>query len=291
VIAEIDTPLFFRAVSAIERVARQASLNVLLSHAATADEEEQALDLLQEKEVEGVIFLSTSNYRDNGLLTRLGDSVPVVTVNRSESGGACDRITWDNAQGIATVVRHLHGLGHRTIAFLRGPSDRQGTEERLQGYRFGLAACGIEFRNEYVGSGDYTVGPEELRPAIEALLSLPERPTAIIASDDYVAAVAMRTVQDNGFHVPADVAVVGIDDQPFAALLNPALTTVRLPIVEAGQRAISLLIDRIRKKTDGPSRIILPTELVVRESCGALARTGTGETPAPKPVAALEGTR
>lgn len=269
VIAEIDTALFFRAVSAIERVARQSSFNVILSHAATAEEEEQALDLLQEKEVEGVIFLSTSNYRDDGVLSKLGDSVPVVTVNRSESGGACDRITWDNVKGVGAAVKYLYQLGHQRIAFLRGPSDRQGTEERLQGYRFALAECGLPFCDELVGSGDFTVSPEELRPAIESLLSLAERPTAMIASDDYVAAVTMRIAQDCGLHVPEDLAVVGFDDQPFSALLNPALTTVRLPIVEAGLQAISLLVERIRDKTTGPSRIVLPTELVIRESCGA----------------------
>ena len=269
VIAEIATPLFFSAVSVIERVARQSNYNVLLCHASTADEEQNALDLLQEKEVEGVILLSTSDYRDDSLLDRLASSIPVVSINRSGSGGAFDRITWDNTQGIASAVRHLHRLGHRRIAFLRGPSDRKGTDERFQGYRFGLAECGLAFIDEYVAAADYTAGPADWQAAAEQLLSVPTPPTAVIASDDSVAAVVMRTVQSRGLRVPGDVAVVGVDDQPFAPLLMPALTTVRLPIQEAGQQAITLLFERLRDSSRGPARVMLPTTLVVRESCGA----------------------
>ncbi len=269
VIAEIATPLFFGAVSIIERVAREHDFNVLLCHASTTEEERDALDLLQEKEVEGVIFLSTSDYRDDGALDRLAGRVPVVTINRAGTGGVFDRIGWDNAQGIADAVRHLHALGHRRIAFLRGPSERQGTDERFQGYRFGLAECGLKFMGQYVASGDYTARPAEWQGATEEILSASVRPTAVIASDDSVAAVVMRTVQAHGLRVPNDMAVVGVDDQPFAELLNPALTTVRLPIVEAGQEAITLLLERLRERTQGPVRLTLPMTLVVRASCGS----------------------
>jgi LacI family transcriptional regulator len=269
VIAEIATPLFFGAVSVIERVARASNYNVLLCHASTAGEERDALDLLQEKEVEGVIFISTSDYRDDGLLDSLSDRIRVVTINRSGTGGAFDRISWDNVQGIAEAVRHLYRLGHRKIAFLRGPSDRLGTDERLQGYRFGLAECGLPYVDELVATGDYTAEPADWQQATEQLLSVPVRPTAVIASDDSVAAVAMRTVQRRGLRVPDDMAVVGVDDQPYAQLLNPALTTVKLPVVEAGQHAITLLLERLRDGSRDPARLMLPTTLVVRESCGA----------------------
>jgi LacI family transcriptional regulator len=269
VIAEIETPMFFRAVSIIERVARESNYNVLLCHASSVGDERDALDLLQEKEVEGIIFLSTSDYRDNGVSAGLVDRIPIVTINRAGTGGDFDRISWDNVQGIADAVRHLYRLGHHRIAFLRGPSDRQGTDERLQGYQSGLAECGLEFVSLYVASGDYTAEPVDWQQATEQLLSAPTRPTAVIASDDSVAAVVMRTVQGHGLRIPADMAVVGVDDQPFAALLTPALTTVRLPIIEAGQQAITLLLERLRDRSSGAARMMLPTTLVVRESCGA----------------------
>ena len=269
VIAEIATSLFFSAVSVIERFARDANYNVLLCHASTSEEESQALDLLQEKEVEGVVFLSTSDYRDDGALIQLADSVPVVTVNRSGSGGTFDRITWDNMGGMSSAIRHLHGLGHRRIGFLRGPAERQGSEERYQGYRFGLAECGLEYVDELVALADYTAGPDDWHRGAEALLAMASRPTAILASDDSVAAVVIKSAQERGLRVPDDVAVVGVDDQPFAPLLNPGLTTVKLPILEAGQSAIELLTDRLRGDRSSPKRVVLPMELVVRDSCGA----------------------
>jgi len=269
VIAEIATPLFFGAVSVIERVARASNYNVLLCHASTVSEERDAVDLLRENEVEGVIFVSTSDYRDDGLLDSLAGGIRVVTINRAGTGGFYDRISWDNAQGIAEAVRHLYRLGHRRIAFLRGPSERQGTDERLQGYRFGLAECGLQYTGELVASGDYTAEPADWQQATDQLLSAPVRPTAVIASDDSVAAVVMRTALLRGLRVPDDLAVVGVDDQPFAQLLNPALTTVRLPIVEAGQHAITLLLERFGDSSRDPVRLKLPVTLVVRESCGA----------------------
>jgi LacI family transcriptional regulator len=94
-------------------------------------------------------------------------------------------------------------------------------------------------------------------------------PTAIVASDDIVAAMAIKTLQQMGLRVPQDVAVIGIDDQHFCTYLNPALTTVRLPVLTAGRRAVEVLLDRITGQCDTPEHVILPCSLVVRESCGA----------------------
>lgn len=280
VIAEIATPLFFSAVSSVERVARESNYNVLLCHASTAEEEHAALDLLRQKEVEGVIFLSTSDYRDDGLLHTLAEGLPIVTINRSGTGGAFDRVSWNNEQGIADAVRHLHQLGHTQIAFLRGPARRQSSDERQRGYRYGLAECGLQFNPSYVVTADYTTGPIEWQAATQDLIGLAERPTAVLASDDSVAAVVMRTLQIAGVRVPEDIALVGVDDQSFAPLLNPALTTVRLPVLEAGQTAISLLLERLRGVTRPAARVVLPMTLVVRESCGTPPSNDRGENAA-----------
>ena len=270
VITEIATPLFFGAVSQIERLAREAGHNVLLTHASTTEDEKDSLDLLQEKEVEGVIFLSTSDYRDEDLLDRLSRTIPVVTINRSGTGGPFDRISWDNVLGVASAVRHLADLGHRRIGFLHGPSNRQSTDERFQGYRLGLTESGIRFDEELVGIGDYTGIPTAWMTATERLLNGSSRPSAVIAADDSVAAVVIRTVKRRGLRLPEDVAVVGIDDQPFAELLDPPLTTIRLPIAEAGQMAVQLLLERIGGLGSPSVRHVLPTKLVIRESCGGL---------------------
>jgi LacI family transcriptional regulator len=98
------------------------------------------------------------------------------------------------------------------------------------------------------------------------LLTLRPRPTAVIASDDSVAAVVMSTIQSVGFRIPEDIAVVGFDDQPFCILLNPSLTTIQLPIVEAGKRAAEMLLQRISGKRTEIEHLTLPCSLVPRNS-------------------------
>jgi LacI family transcriptional regulator len=94
-----------------------------------------------------------------------------------------------------------------------------------------------------------------------------------LASDDTVAATAIKAIQQAGLRVPEDVAVIGVDDQHFCTLLNPALTTVRLPVLKAGRRAIEMVLDRISGQRAAQEHIVLPCSLIVRESCGVrLAR-------------------
>ena len=95
------------------------------------------------------------------------------------------------------------------------------------------------------------------------------RPTAILASDDSVAATAIKAIQQAGLRVPDELAVVGVDNQHFCTLLNPALTTVRLPVLEAGKRAIETVLARISGQRTSREHVVLPCSLIVRESCGA----------------------
>jgi len=270
ILAEIETPLFLQALNVIEPIARSSGFNLLLCNARNLNEEGEALDLLLEKQVAGIIFLSTSQYRDDTHLLELKRvGLPVVLINRPAQSDCFDRINWDNEGGVVAAVEHLVRLGHRRIAHLRGPAERRSSEERVQGYRKALAKWGLEYREDYLPLADYTSPQEMWERATLELLAVKPRPTAIIAADDIVAAVAMRTIKNAGLRVPHDVAVVGIDDQPFAGYLDPALTTVKLPVIEAGKRGIEILLARIAGHTQQTQQIILPCPLIVRESCGA----------------------
>jgi len=270
ILDEIETPLFLQALTVIEPMARSAGYNVLLCNARHVREEREALNLLLEKQIDGLILLSTSERREDAYLLELQEvGLPVVLINRKTDhlGPNYDSICWDNVGGVAAAVEHLVHQGHRRIAHLRGPLRRRSSEERLRGYRLGLKECGLVHDETYIRSGDYTGTPEAWEKATTELLALANPPTAIIASDDLVAAVVMRTIQNAGLRVPANIAIVGIDDQPFCTLLNPALATVRLPVIEAGQRAIALLLDKIGGKGEAGTHILLPCPLIVRGSC------------------------
>jgi LacI family transcriptional regulator len=277
VIAEIETPLFLQAITVMQPEARNAGYDVLIYSAQDEDAEKQAIDLLFEQDVAGVIFLSTSSYASHDhilSLTRAGK--PAVLVNRSSAPPSLDRVHWDNVGGASAAVRHLASLGHRRIAHLCGPPHRHSSVERLRGYREGLAESGLKFREDYVREADYTGAQESWRNAALQLLEAQPRPTAILTVDDSIAAVTMRAFQQQGLRIPDDISIVGIDDQPFAALMNPPLTTMRLPVLDAGKHAIRILLDRIAGDRSGVKDIQITCPLIVR-TCPLIVRESSRE--------------
>lgn len=269
ILAEIETPLFLQALHHIEPIARGVGYNVLLCIARNIADEQQALDLLLEKQVDGIIFLSTSQYLDDSHILELKSiGLPVVLVNRATVHDSFDQINWDNTSGIGQAVDHLVHLGHRQIALLRGPEKRHSSVERLSGFRLALERHGIAYLEEYVQPGDFTVSSEQWRQSTLNLLALPSPPTAIIASDDIVAAVVITTIQRSGLRIPNDISIVGFDDQSFCTFLNPALTTVQLPIMEAGKRAGEILLQRITSGRTEIQHISLSCQLILRDSTG-----------------------
>jgi DNA-binding LacI/PurR family transcriptional regulator len=269
IIAEIETPLFLQAVNVVEPIARGAGYNILLCNARGPEDERAAVSVLLEKQVDGIIFLSNSLINDDDYLLQTQPSAPpIVLINRATAYQGFSQISWDDVAVAKMLVRYLVELGHRRIAHLRGPANRRAAEDRLRGYRSALEGYGLAYRDDYVKAVDFMALPEAEHSTL-ALLNVSPQPTAIIAANDTVAATAQRTVQRQGLRVPQDISIVGIDDQPFCTCLNPALTTVQLPIVEAGKHAIQMLLDRISGNRGDVEHLILPCPLIVRESSGA----------------------
>jgi LacI family transcriptional regulator len=267
ILAEIETPLFLQALSSIERDARAAGYNLLFAHARNPDEERQALALLLEKQVDGFMLLSTSELKDDTDLEDLySTETPAVIVNRSTRHEEFDQVNWDNEGGVYDAVQHLVELGHQRIAHFLGPQNRAGTQDRLKGYLRGLERHQLEAREEFLQNGDYTASPDVWRESTLKLIRLPAPPTAIITSDDTVAGVVIETLREEGLHVPGDISIIGIDDQPFLSFLS--FTTVRLPVLEAGKLAIEMLIHRIAYPETVAKHVILPCPLVKRKTTG-----------------------
>lgn len=269
IIAEIETPLFLQALKVIEPIARAANHNILVCSAQNFEAEKQAVELLLEKQVDGIIFLSQSRYVENDYLADLPDSAPpIILINRTTNLERFDRIYWNNTDGVVKAMDYLVQAGHCKIAHLRGPDSRRSSVERLEGYKIGLQKHNLEYRPEYVVMGDYELAPEVWKDNTLKLLAVSPRPTAILASNDTVGAVVIRTIQQAGLRIPQDITVIGNDNQPFCIYLNPALTTVELPIIEAGRQAIEMLLERLKKQTKESEYRILPCPLIIRESSG-----------------------
>ncbi|MGB9775970.1 MAG: LacI family DNA-binding transcriptional regulator [Anaerolineae bacterium] len=223
--------------------------------------------VLRSRYLDGVVVSSAP--RDDPIFPRLlEDGVPFVIVGRYPHERA-NYVDVDNVVGARMAVEHLLRLGHERVATITGPLNMFAAQDRLEGYRQALVARGIPVDEELIAEGDFT--EQGGRAAMQRLL--PRRPTAVFAASDMMAAGAMKVLREAGLRVPEDVAVVGFDDVPLASMVEPPLTTVRQPIEQLGSMAVELLVSLLENPGgEVVHRVVLPTELVIRASCGVRSR-------------------
>jgi len=174
----------------------------------------------------------------------------------------------ENWQGGFVATEHLLQLGHRRIGFVTGNLTMGCAQNRRAGYYAALTQYGIKPDEALVKEGNF-FQPDGYA-AGQALLSLPQPPTAIFASNDVMAFGVMESVRDRGLKIPDDVSIVGFDDIPQSAYVHPPLTTVRQPLEEMGRVAVRTLLAMIENPDYSAPRITLPIELIVRQSCCTL---------------------
>jgi len=174
----------------------------------------------------------------------------------------------DHVEGIRLAVRHLYALGHRRIAHIAGGANTVAGSERLNAFREELEALGLDLPDEYVRPGDFS-SSSGYREAC-SLLALPAPPTAIAAASDLMALAALQAAWDFGLEPGHDLAVVGFDDLEAASLSHPRLTTIRQDRTALGALAAARLLELVEHPDATPTKTLLPVELVVRASTGAI---------------------
>jgi LacI family transcriptional regulator len=220
--------------------------------------------------VDGVVLMGVD--ADDPEVQRVTRSdMPTVGVDVGLTGSATTYVVSDNAAGGQRAVRHFHELGHRRIATITGLLDKLPGADRLRGYRQEVQDLGLAYRDDYVAYGDFYT--ESGRRAMEQLLALPERPTAVFAASDMMALGAIRAAAEAGLSVPADISVVGFDDIQLADHMNPPLTTLRQDKAGLGAAAGSA-IARLAGGEPANGPVVLPVELVERGSSAAPQQAG-----------------
>ena len=190
--------------------------------------------------------------------------VPMVLLARPPVT-AIDSIRSENRRSAEGLVRHLIEHGHDRIAFVGDPAESADVAERWDGFLAAHRAAGIPPAFDPTPSA---LRESDGRTAAAALLGLPDRPTAVVGANDEVALGVLDAARAAGIRLPAELAVTGWDDIPMTRHVAPALTTVRQPMFDLGRRAAALLHERITVDPADPRHETLPTELVVRSSCG-----------------------
>jgi LacI family transcriptional regulator len=227
--------------------------------------------------VDGVVLMG-ADAREPDVQKLAQSTIPCVAVDLDLVGRRTGFVVSDNARGAGLAIEHLHKLGHRRIATITGPTHMRVGMDRLVGYREALGRLDLPYRDDYVRDGDFYF--ESGFAAMQELLSLPDPPTAVFAASDLMAAGAIRAIEQAGLAVPADVAVVGFDDIQLAAMMQPALTTIRQDKLGLGSAAAEALLRMIERDGAPPPGITLPVELVVRASSGKKRRGADHEEPA-----------
>ncbi len=268
VVHDITDPYFSEVVRGVEDAAAPGGyLVITCSSDRIAEREDSYVRLLRSMRAATLIFAG-SGLDDPVLNARMRKHVAAMrgygaaVVHLSPHAGGEAEVGVDNAGGIATMVAELVRLGHRHIAFLAGPTTLFVARQRLDGYRRGLAEAGIPFDDRLVLSTGFNRDGGAL--AIDALLAGAVPFTAVCAANDLLALGALQRLAGLGISVPSEVSVAGFDDIQTAAMATPGLSTVRLPLHEIGRRGFEFAERQLAGTR--PRRVVLPTELVVRES-------------------------
>jgi DNA-binding LacI/PurR family transcriptional regulator len=262
---------FAQLMDGAESVLRTHGYHLLLFTIGRGERRTQVLDSqLLAKRVDGVLVLSADLDRDEVVLLR-GLQLPIVTVGLDLPG--CDRVGIDDVSAAQTAMTHLLELGHTCVAYIGGdPAEdvHMATAiDRLAGVRAALDGHGVRLPAPYLRHGDWTVRGGVV--VADALLDLPERPTALLAASDEMAIGALYAARRRGISVPAELSVIGIDDHEMS--FTHDLSTVRQSVPELGVEAAELLLDALSGRSRSRRRqVILPTELVLRGSTARPAR-------------------
>lgn len=191
-----------------------------------------------------------------------------VYVGRPPDVSQTSYVDVDNISGSFLAVSHLLRLGYQRIATISGPQDSAVGIDRRAGYVKALKQRGREIDESLVVEGDFC--RDGGYTAMRQLLS--QEPEAVFAASDTMAFGAIQAIREAGLKVPDDIAIVGFDDLPLAAQCDPPLTTIRQPVQRNGKLAVETLIEMLETAPHPPRHIVLPTELIIRSSCGALTR-------------------
>ena len=267
VLTDITNPFFTTIARGVEDIASEAGYTVIFCNTdESVSKEKMYLQMLLEKRVDGILLVPALNGLDSVALIKK-QNIPIVVLDRRVPDLKTDVVRCDSERGAYELIRLLLSLGHREIAILNGPRGVSTSGDRLDGYRRALTESGIttDAKWEFNGAFNQESGFEMAHQA----LSEGHKPTALFATNNFIAFGALKALQEIGLRVPDDISVVGFDDLPSALVTFPFLTVANQPAYEMGRRAIEILLNRLSGRTfDQYQEVVFPAEIVIRQSSG-----------------------
>jgi LacI family transcriptional regulator len=267
ILPDLADAFFAICAHAVQQMAaKQGYLTLLLASERDRDSEAKELAMMMSRNIAGILIVPSSPDSIGQLQDARARGVPVVMLDRTFPGLDAGAVMVENEQGARKAVHHLLEHGHERILCLGYDSQFNSIGLRIEGYR--KAMMQAELKPDIIIAEDVS----GIAPKLLKRLRSSKPPTALFTLNNVTTMDVLQTLQREGIQVPHQVAIIGFDDFEMAPLLSVPLTAVRQPATELGRTATHLLLDWIRsrnpeKRPENP-HIILPTELIIRRSCG-----------------------
>jgi LacI family transcriptional regulator len=267
IVPDLADPFFAICAHAVQQLAaKHGYLTLLLASERDRDSEAKELAMMQSRNIAGILIVPSSPDCIGQLQNVRSRGLPVVMFDRTFPGLDAAEVMVENEQGARRAIQHLVEHGHQNILCLGYDSQFNSIGLRIKGYENAMLQTGL--KPELIITDEVSAIGPQLRKRLRSA----KRPTALFTLNNVTTINVLRDLQRENVHVPQEVAIVGFDDFEMAPLLNVPLTAVRQPGAELGRTAAHLLLDWIRSRAANVprinQRIVLPTELVIRRSCG-----------------------
>ena len=258
-------PFYTRIFLGTEFEARSAGYYILLTSISPDFNEKDILPrFILNKSVDGIIIAGKIPIN---LIERIcAYNIPTVFVDYIPPSNNYPQVLIDNVQGGLLATNHLINLGHKNIAFISGDIDHPSLSDRLIGYKQALENANLPFKNNLIFTDTSYSGRQAGFYSAKKLFTKNKNITAVFAGNDAMAIGVMNYLNTISIKVPEDVSVIGFDDIEADLMLNPSLSTIRVPKDELGIEALRLIVNFIKNKKALHKKIVIPVELIVRES-------------------------
>jgi LacI family transcriptional regulator, galactose operon repressor len=273
VLTDITNPFFTMIARGVEDAASDAGYTVIFCNTdESLVEEQKYIQILLENQVEGVLLVPSGG-ESKSVEQLKHNGTQVVVLDRSLVNTKVDIVRSDSVLGSIQLTNHLLELGHRRIAHLGGPAGVSTAVDRLEGFNRALDEAGIPNADRLIFRGSFTQDSGH-KMALQALRHTPT-PTAMFAANNFIAIGALNALRESNLRVPEDIALVGFDDLPPSLVTFPFFTVVAQSAYEMGRIATGILLKRLTEDgLDQPEEIVLPTELIIRQSSGDFLKPG-----------------
>lgn len=267
VIPDISNAIFAEVARGIEDIANMYHYNIILCNAdKKKDKEIRVINTLLEKQVDGLLFMGGAVTEEHEQAFRTAN-IPIVLCATSDESREMPSVDIDHEAAAFDAVQSLIQQGHTRIAMISGTlEDPSNGFARFNGYKKALAGAGITYDDTLVRIGNYRY--ESGSDAMRYFLELADRPSAVFSATDEMAIGAIHAIQDKGLQVPANISVISVDNSRMASMVRPLLTTVAQPMYDIGAVSMRLLTKLMKKENVEQAQVILPHELIVRQSVG-----------------------